>query len=143
MLNLFWFFACNLTNRLVPILVSQYWIHMHLILQLKGHLRGTQMPWEDLSKVPQFFLSIICQFLEHSRKKLLDVKTFRKRHWNFEKNSLKYLDICLNMNVSCIFEIFDNVLTGWLSLDVFESFLCTGYIFVSFSKYRNGDGTIE
>ena len=47
MLNLFWFFVCDLSNSLESILVSQYWIPKHLILQLRGHERGSQVPWKD------------------------------------------------------------------------------------------------
>ena len=46
--------------------------------------------------------------------------------------------------LSDVFEIFDNILTGlqW-PFDVFESFLCTGVTFVSFSKDGNVDCAIE
>ena len=55
MLNLFWVFFLGLvkyscTNLsesildLVPILVGQYRIRMHLILQLKGNVKGNKVP---------------------------------------------------------------------------------------------------
>ena len=47
MLKLFWFFVCDLSNSLQSILMSQYWIPKHLILQLRGHERGSQVPWKD------------------------------------------------------------------------------------------------
>ena len=37
---------------------------------------------------------------------------FLKPHWNFDKIGSKYSDIRLNINLSYILEIFDNILAG-------------------------------
>ena len=37
---------------------------------------------------------------------------FLKPHWNFDEIGSKYSDIRLNINLSCILEIFDNILAG-------------------------------
>ena len=44
---LLWFVVWDLTNNFVPVLISQYWISTHLILKLRGHLRGSQISWND------------------------------------------------------------------------------------------------
>ena len=131
--NLFWFFVCNLTNSLVPIFVSQYWISLHLILQLRGHIRGNQMPWKDPWGVLQIFFDY--QLSRHC----WTLKPFPKPDWNFEKNGLKYLNICLNINLSYIFQIFWPIIIFWC----FRVFLCTEVIFASFSEDENVDCAME
>ena len=71
-LSLFWFFVYDSINGLASILVNQYWICMHLILQSRGHVRGNEMP-----------------NLKFWQKTLLGAKTFPKITLKFWKERLK------------------------------------------------------
>ena len=58
---------------------------MHLILELRSHMRGNQMPWKDLYGVPEMLFIINCRFafLKHCDKTLLGTKTFAKAAMKF------------------------------------------------------------
>ena len=76
--------------NLLLILVSQYWIHIHLSLQLNSHVRGNQMPRKGCVKS---FLTIDCwfpfPFPSFDKKYWWALKPFLKLHWIFFKKWLK------------------------------------------------------
>ena len=62
---------------------------------------------------------------------------FLKPQWNFDEIGSKYSDIYLNIILSYILEIIDNVLTGLqLSFDIFAPFLWTGVMIAFFKEFR-------
>ena len=113
-LNLFWFFLCDLSNSLVSVLMSQYWISMHLIFAIKrSRWRQSNALERSVRSAPNLFWLSTADFYFSSIEKrhCWALKPFLKPHWNIEKNGSKYLDICQNINVSYIFEIYENILT--------------------------------
>ena len=51
-------------------------------------------------------------FSNNSNRQCWALNSFIKPHWNFDETGSKYSDIYLNINLSYILEVFDNILSG-------------------------------
>ena len=93
---------------------------------------------QSVRRTPKFLLLSTANFhfSKIANRQCWALNPFLKLHWNFDKIGSKYSDICLNINLSYILEIFDNIITSlWLSLDVFAPSLWTGVMIAFFKEF--------